>query len=108
MSKFSILWFALAFAPIINAQVERASIIGNITDKTGAAMPGVKLSLTSLERDTSTETTTNATGNYELAHLLPGRYRIRAEAQGFKLSEKSMACESHGYAKCASRLSLCP
>ncbi|PYV71378.1 MAG: hypothetical protein DMG96_28910, partial [Acidobacteria bacterium] len=68
-------------------QAVYGSIFGTVTDPSGAAMPGVKLSLTSLERDTSTETTTNATGNYELAHLLPGRYRIRAEAQGFKLSE---------------------
>ena len=70
-----------------SGQAVYGTIFGTVTDVSGAAVPAVKLSLTSVERGTNAETVTNGSGNYELTHLLAGRYRIRAEAQGFKASE---------------------
>lgn len=35
-----------AFAPALRAQVERASIVGKITDSTGAAMAGAEVTVT--------------------------------------------------------------
>jgi len=68
-------------------QAVYGSVFGTITDSSGAAVPGVKLSATSLERGTTVEAVTNANGNYDLRHLLPGQYRVWSEASGFKVSE---------------------
>jgi hypothetical protein len=62
-------------------------IFGTVTDPTGAAVPGAKVTITSVGRGTTTEVTTNESGNYTVIHLIPGLYNIRAEAPGFKAHE---------------------
>ena len=50
---------------------ETASIVGTVTDPTGAAVPGAKVTITNTETGLVRSTTTNATGSYaahELAH----------------------------------------
>jgi hypothetical protein len=68
-------------------QAVYGSIFGTMTDPTEAVLPNVHLSLTSLDRDASLDTLSNETGNYEFPHLLPGDYRLKADAPGFKASE---------------------
>ena len=69
------------------SQAVYGSIFGTITDPSGAAVPKVRIVVTSRERGFDVETATNPTGNYEAAHLLPGRYTVRAKASGFRTSE---------------------
>ena len=54
------------------AQVERAAIIGNITDKSGAAMPGVAVLVTNEATNTSTLLATDDAGAYTAVNLIPG------------------------------------
>ena len=54
---FAALFFAAATA--IFAQVERASIIGNVTDATGAVAPGVTVTVTNEATNTSVSLTTD-------------------------------------------------
>jgi outer membrane receptor protein involved in Fe transport len=69
------------------AQAVYGSIFGTITDQSGAAVVGAKLTVTSVQKGTKFETTTNETGNYNLTHLIPDQYDMRAEALGFKAAE---------------------
>ena len=72
MSKhgFAALFFVTAAA--IFAQVERASIIGNVTDATGAAAPGVTVTVTNEGTNTSVVLTTDDVGAYTAVNLIPG------------------------------------
>jgi len=72
----------LFFAMPGSAQAVYGSIFGSITDPGGVFLPRAKVVAVSVERDVRSETTSNETGNYELPHLLPGQYNIRAEAPG--------------------------
>src|SRR5919204_6729049 len=73
-------------------QAVYGSIFGTISDPSGAAVPNAKVTVTDVAKGTKVETTTNATGNYSVTHLVPDNYSIRVEAQGFKASEqKSVA-----------------
>ena len=66
-----------------------ASIVGTVTDPSGAAVANAKITITSVETGLARSTVTNSTGSYA-AHELPiGHYRIRAEAPGFKSYEQS-------------------
>jgi Carboxypeptidase regulatory-like domain len=67
-----------------SAQAVYGSIFGTITDQSGAAVIGAKLTVTSLQKGTESETTTNETGNYTVTHLIPDQYEVRFEAPGFK------------------------
>jgi carboxypeptidase family protein/TonB-dependent receptor-like protein len=76
------LWVASAFG-----QAVYGSILGTVTDPSGAAVNGAKVTVTSQSRNTSTETTTNESGNYSVTHLIPDVYTVRVEGAGFKSLE---------------------
>ena len=76
---------ALAVAPpAARAQAVYGSIAGTIQDSTGAALPGVNVTVTSNERKTTDTVVTNGSGNYVKDRLLPGTYSVKAELSGFK------------------------
>ena len=60
------------------------SIVGNVTDEQGAAVPNAKVTITDVNKGVNYATTSNESGNYEQQHLIVGTYRVRVEAQGFQ------------------------
>ena len=81
------------WAPHAAAQAVYGSVFGTITDPSGAAVPGAKVTVTSATKGTTNETTTNSDGNYSVTHLIPDLYNVRAEGSGFKAFEaKNIGC----------------
>jgi carboxypeptidase family protein len=88
LSKYSIraLVFALCsvfLAASASAQF-RAGIQGTVTDTSGAAVKGAKVTVTSQETGASQDVTTGDTGFYSVAHLAPGLYTVSVALTGFK------------------------
>jgi len=75
--------FLLACA-YLTAQVERASIVGNVTDKSGAAMAGVEVTVTNEATNTSVKLTSDESGGYTAVSLIPGNYSVTAARSGFR------------------------
>ena len=73
---------ALACASAL-AQVERASIVGTVTDKSGAIVPEAVVRVTSETTNTSFEVMTGESGNYSAPNLVPGSYTVSAVKSGF-------------------------
>ncbi len=71
------------------AQEFRGSILGRITDVSGALVPGASVRAVNVATNTAAETRTNEQGNYRIALLLPGDYRLEVEHAGFKRIERS-------------------
>ncbi len=67
-----------------SAQAVYGSISGTATDNAGAAIADATVTITSIERKTVDTVTTNSDGFYAKERLLPGRYTVRIEKQGFK------------------------
>jgi outer membrane receptor protein involved in Fe transport len=67
-------------------QAVYGSIFGTVTDQTGAAIAGASVAITDLGKGTEFQVTTNADGNYSKERLIPGRYRVKVSATGFKTS----------------------
>ena len=65
---FAALWLAGSLI----AQVERASIVGTITDKTGSIITGAVVKITHESTNTSISVTTGEAGNYSAPNLAPG------------------------------------
>jgi hypothetical protein len=86
------LWVAVAacsllcslWVPFAVGQAVYGSILGTVTDPSGAAVAGAKVTVTSQTKDTSVTDTTNGSGNYSVTHLIPDVYSIRIEGSGFK------------------------
>src|SRR5579864_2675746 len=72
----------LVAGSVLFGQSESASIVGTVTDSSGAAMPGVNVSITSTTTNATFTVQTTADGNYTSPPLQPGRYSVTAEAQG--------------------------
>ena len=66
------------------AQSVYGSIFGTVTDKSGAAVPGATISVTSETKNTVVSVTSNASGDYSVAHLIPDVYDLKVESKGFK------------------------
>lgn len=74
----------VVLAVAATAQEFRATISGQVTDPTGAAVAGAKVVALSVERNVPYEAITNAAGRYVIQFLLPGKYTITVEKEGFK------------------------
>jgi hypothetical protein len=74
----------LLLSSVALAQETRGTIAGRVVDSQSAAVTGAKVAVTNVETNVVTELTTNMTGYYEASLLLPGTYRVAAEAAGFK------------------------
>ena len=68
------------------AQTTTGSIIGLVTDSTGAAVPNATVTVTRVDTGIATKTTTNSSGNYVVTPLQSGPYSVTVEAQNFKKS----------------------
>jgi len=67
-------------------QESRGTIIGRVTDPSGALIAGARIQATNVATNTGGVSATNEQGNYEVPYLLPGTYRVTAEQTGFKKS----------------------
>jgi hypothetical protein len=66
---------------------QEATIIGTVTDSSGAALPNVAVAITGVETGTVRSSTTNDTGQYVAPGLPIGRYNVSAKAAGFSAAE---------------------
>lgn len=66
------------------AQSVYGSIFGTVTDKSGAAIPGATITVTDVSKGTVVTTTSNASGDYSVPHLIPDVYNLKATAKGFQ------------------------
>jgi hypothetical protein len=70
------------------AVAQQATIVGTVTDPSGAALPGVTITVTSLDSNAVKKIQTNEAGQYVLPDLNIGHYSVKAELAGFKTSEQ--------------------
>jgi len=80
----SLLFFVLlGLSPLMVAQTFRGGIAGIVQDKTGAVVPGAKISLTGTNTGLERRTVSTSAGDYSLEDLPLGTYSIVVEAPGF-------------------------
>jgi Carboxypeptidase regulatory-like domain len=60
------------------------SVVGKVTDPSGAVVPGVAIKATNQSTSFSREATTDTSGEYLISLLPVGRYTITAQKQGFE------------------------
>ena len=81
---FFALLLGLALLSTVAYGQETASIVGTVTDPTGAAVPSAKITITNTLTGLVRSTTTNDTGNYAARELPIGQYNVQVEVAGFK------------------------
>ncbi len=78
----------LAATPAL-AQRGRGTILGTVSDSTGAVIPDAAVTVTNVATNQATAVVTNADGNFAAPNLLVGAYTVSAAKQGFKKALRS-------------------
>lgn len=69
------------------AQAVFGSIIGTVTDGTGAVIPNAVVTVTDINKGTSQQVQSNASGNYTVNRLIPDIYKVTVESPNFTPAE---------------------
>jgi len=80
---------ALAVQLPLAAQESRGTIVGKISDQSGASVPNATVEVTNKGQGVKQTFSTNDTGLYQAPYLIPGEYQITVSAQGFKKALRS-------------------
>jgi len=90
LSAVLLITFVFAGAPApVAAQAVNATLLGTVSDSSGAAVANAKVTITETNTNISRTAQTNESGNYVFPDLPPGTYRVIAELTGFKRASRS-------------------
>jgi hypothetical protein len=70
--------------PPVTAQTLYGSVVGNVKDAQGAAIPGATVTLLNTGTNLKRETVTDGQGAYNFINVLAGSYDVRIALQGFR------------------------
>ncbi len=92
LKQFNLRWLFLlgALLVLFAAQgfAQEATIVGTVTDPSGAAVANAKVTLTNVETGVSKQFTTNDSGQYTAIDIHIGHYDVKVETSGFKTAER--------------------
>ena len=80
--SFLVMFFSSA---LVVAQVETATVSGQVVDSSGLTVAGARIDLVDIERGTSTRVITDNSGLYRFPSVHPGRYRMQVRSTGFRV-----------------------
>ena len=87
----SLLTIVILFASSVFVQaqttVSTGTILGTVTDPSGAVVGGARITITNKATGQVITTSTTSAGTYASGALTPGEYVVRVEAKGFRTSE---------------------
>jgi len=84
MGQLRIIFGLAAIAAALFGQGNTGSIVGTVTDPSGAVIPGVEITITNRDTNVSTPATTDSVGAFAARYIVPGRYLLKANAKGFR------------------------
>ena len=74
----------LLLSPTVAMAQSQATLVGTVTDPTGAAVPGAEVTVSNLDTGSERAVETNEVGNFRVFPLNPGVYTVMASTSGFK------------------------
>ena len=74
----------LIYSSLAFGQAVTGWVVGNVTDASGSAVAGAKVTVTEVSTGVTRTVTTNEDGGFVLSYLPPGTYRLEVEKTGFK------------------------
>jgi len=73
-----------------------SAIIGQVSDASGAAVPGATVTITNTDTALKRSASTDESGRFNFPQLKPGTYTVRVEAQGFDTQQNDAVSSGLG------------
>jgi len=83
-AKAGVLLGLILFPAGALAQSTLGTIMGTVTDASGAVVPKATIKAINTDENTSRTALANANGDYEFVNTKPGRYKVEVSAAGFQ------------------------
>lgn len=101
----------LASAPLLAptplyAQIETGSVLGTVTDASGAVVPNAQVVVLNTQTGLTHKTLTNQRGAYQVLALAPGSYRVSIVASGFAPYQQALTVVVGGAQNVNAKLSV--
>ncbi len=84
LSAVLFVFLALVSSSFLSAQTITGTISGDVTDGTGAVVPGATITAQNIGTGETRTATTTSTGSYRIPDLAIGKYKLTATREGFK------------------------
>ena len=87
MNRFKLMGAVCALlflSQLCYGQAVTATILGTVTDSTGAVVANARVTATQTSTGTSRTSQTNGSGNYVFPNTTPGTYSVAVEESGFR------------------------
>src|SRR5882724_2788435 len=84
LTMTAVLLLLFSSAPPIHAQVDTGTILGTVTDASGAPVNGARVTLTNEGTSAALSTSTGPDGSYKFTPVKIGSYKLTASLQGFQ------------------------
>src|ERR1700734_1624874 len=81
---FGLLFALLALPNLVYGQGANATLLGTVTDVSGAVVPGASVQVTNVDTGVRQVVTTDSQGRYTVVDLIVGNYEVQASAAGFQ------------------------
>ncbi len=95
---FSLMAFLLVPTAFGQATLATGSIVGTVTDASGAVLSNAKVTITSTATGRTISTTTTGSGSYSSGPLAPGPYTVKVENKGFKSTQLALTVQVYNVA----------
>jgi len=111
-ARFSVLaligLFVVFSSTLLVAQttVATGSIVGTVTDPSGAFVDGARVDVTNLGTNQTISLTTNGSGSYNSGALAPSNYRVQVSAKGFSKVSQDVVVQVGNTASVNAKLSV--
>src|SRR5690348_12487793 len=97
---FTIVLICAAAVVPAPAQVLYGSIVGNVRDASGAAVPNASVTIVNKETNQSRSTVTNEDGSYSFPTVSSGTYEVKVTKEGFRpAAETNLAVMTNSVAR---------
>src|SRR4051794_20183825 len=81
-------FFLLLVGLSLFGQEFRGTILGRVTDSSGAVIANCNVTITNDNTGTVVKTTTTAAGAYSVPFLIPGSYTVSVQSAGFRTYQR--------------------
>ena len=88
-SRLALLLSAIFLIFAAQALAQEATIVGTVTDPSGASVANASITITNLDTGVSRTLPTSSDGQYVAPDLAIGHYTLKATAAGFKVGEQT-------------------
>jgi len=105
LSALVVALFLSAFG-FAQTTISTGSIVGTVTDPSGALVGGATIFITNKGTGQVITTTTTSSGTYSSGALTPGNYTVRVEATGFQTAETRVVVQVNTTATASMKLAL--